>query len=500
MALLAPLLIADVPPVLDYPNHLARLLLLHVGPDDPVVGRIFTPAWSILPNLAIDLIGPPLLRILPVHDAGRCLLALMLLVNLAGVVALHRAYFGQRSFWPLGTALVAYNSSFLFGFMNWQVGSGLAMVFAAGWVRWRDRYPAATIAGAALASVVLFFCHLMGVAFFLLLILSADVIHLHDVRSAVRRLAGLAPAACGPMILALSTRLSGAPLATHWVTPAIKLENAAGSFLNYVWPLDMGSAVLVFGGTCLGIALGYLVLAPRARFALVALPVIYVVLPFDLMSTSYLDVRVPVMAGYLVFAGIDFARVGSRARGAILAGGAALFAVRMAVVMVVWAGHRDDLAQLRRVIAGVPPGATVLLMSVPRKDAPDYWEAGPRSRALSNTLRTDFHLPALILIERGAYWSVLFANPAQQPIRLRPRYEHLKAASERFPQYAELHAQADLALPLLRGFDYMLLLEAGAVSDLGTFLPGCLTLTAHSDFAALFRVRADATRCAAPGN
>jgi hypothetical protein len=35
-ALLAPLLIADVPPVLDYPNHLARFVLLAAGPDDPV--------------------------------------------------------------------------------------------------------------------------------------------------------------------------------------------------------------------------------------------------------------------------------------------------------------------------------------------------------------------------------------------------------------------------------------------------------------------------------
>src|SRR5690349_18089258 len=72
--LLAPLLIADVPPVLDYPNHLARFVLLAAGPDDPVLGRIFTPRWSIIPNLATDLIMPPLLHVVPVHIAGRLLL------------------------------------------------------------------------------------------------------------------------------------------------------------------------------------------------------------------------------------------------------------------------------------------------------------------------------------------------------------------------------------------------------------------------------------------
>ena len=109
-ALLAPLLIADVPPLLDYPNHLARFVLLAAGPDDPTLGPIFTPHWAIIPNLATDVIGPPLLRLLPVHVAGRCLLGGILLLNLAGVLALHRALFGRRSFWPLASGLVAYNS------------------------------------------------------------------------------------------------------------------------------------------------------------------------------------------------------------------------------------------------------------------------------------------------------------------------------------------------------------------------------------------------------
>ena len=48
--LLAPLLIVDVPPVLDYPNHLARFVLLAAGPDDPVLGPVFTPDWAIIPE------------------------------------------------------------------------------------------------------------------------------------------------------------------------------------------------------------------------------------------------------------------------------------------------------------------------------------------------------------------------------------------------------------------------------------------------------------------
>ena len=137
-----------MPPLLDYPNHLARFVLLAAGPDDPTLGPIFTPHWAIIPNLATDVIGPPLLRLLPVHIAGRCLLGGILLLNLAGVLALHRALFGRRSFWPLASGLVAYNCGFLLGFLNWQIGSGLAMLFAAAWLTWRERRPVATIAAA----------------------------------------------------------------------------------------------------------------------------------------------------------------------------------------------------------------------------------------------------------------------------------------------------------------------------------------------------------------
>ena len=153
-ALLAPLLITDVPPLLDYPNHLARFVLLAAGPDDPTLGPIFTPHWTIIPNLATDVFVPPLLRLLLVHVAGRCLLGGILLLNLAGVLTLHRALFGRLSFWPLASGLVAYNSGFLLGFLNWQIGTGLAMLFAAAWLTWRERRPVATIAAAAAASVV----------------------------------------------------------------------------------------------------------------------------------------------------------------------------------------------------------------------------------------------------------------------------------------------------------------------------------------------------------
>ncbi len=496
-ALLAPLLIADVPPILDYPNHLARFVLLARGPDDPVLGRLFTPHWAIIPDLASDVIGPPLLRVLPIHVAGRFLLGGILLLNLAGVVALHRALFGRRSFWPLASGLVAYNSTFLLGFLNGEIGNGLAMLCAAGWLAWRERRPAATVVGAAAASVLLFFCHLMGLVFFLVLIGSAELHAMRDRRAVIVRPVLLVPVVAGPLFLSSLTMLRDAPAATHWMSPHDKLVQAASPFINYSFTLDMVSAVLVYGGLALGIAAGWLVLAPRAIGAVAILVLSYPVLPFDLMSASFFDTRIAIMLGFLLFASTEPAHLPAQPRRMVAAGLAALFAVRMWVVADVWVQHRRDLADLRTVIAAVPPGASVYMTNVPQEEAPAYWDAGPRSRQLSNTLRADYHLPALLLIERGAFWPLLFANPAQQPIRLRPAYERLAHEAHDIPSHAALVADPDRGSAALRDFDFVLMLEAGADANLPGFVRKCLVPLSQTDFAALYRVRHEGNTCTA---
>ena len=97
IVLLAPLLVIDVPPLADYPNHLARFFIL-AHPDDPVLSKIYAPHWTILPNLGMDVIGAGLLRITDTHTGGRILLALSLLAPVGGAVVYHRVAFGCRSY------------------------------------------------------------------------------------------------------------------------------------------------------------------------------------------------------------------------------------------------------------------------------------------------------------------------------------------------------------------------------------------------------------------
>ncbi len=195
VVLLAPLALVDVPPLLDYPNHLARAVVLASGASDPVLSRMYAAHWAIIPNLGTDLVLPPLLHLLPVHLAGRMIIGIAILLPVFGTIAYSRAVFGERSLWPFASALVAYNGTLLLGFLNFVAGAGLALLLAAAWIAWRDRFPLWTIVLATIATVALFFCHLMSVVFFAVLIggheLIAAVAPARVCRGAAHRIVGI---------------------------------------------------------------------------------------------------------------------------------------------------------------------------------------------------------------------------------------------------------------------------------------------------------------------
>jgi hypothetical protein len=161
-----------------------------------------------------------------------------------------------------------------------------------------------------------------------------------------------------------------------------------------------------------------------------------------------------------------------------------LFVTRMGVVSYAWREHQRDVTDLRAVIASVPPGARVMATEVTPADAPEYWRHAPLSRMLSVGLELDTHLPALLLIERRAYWPFLFDNPSQQPV-------------ETLAPYRTLAEHADVVtnhrtLAVLCGYDHLLLLDAGGEPDLAHFADDRLALVAQRDIAALFRVKQNA--------
>ncbi len=142
----------------------------------------------------------------------------------------------------------------------------------------------------------------------------------------------------------------------------------------------------------------------------------------------------------------------------------------------------------------------MLVAQVTVQDAPDFWGSAPAVRSIDGLIAADFNLSALLLIERHAFFSTLFADPAQQPVTVLPPYRDSAALDAEWgpPSFYLLAAERLSGIdaekyPYLAGwrskFGYVLVMNAGGMAAPARFLPQRLVLLNLSDVAALYRVR-----------
>jgi hypothetical protein len=408
--------------------------------------------------------------------------------------------FGRHSLWALGTCLATANGLFLLGFMNFQISVGLAPVCAAAWLYWRERYPLRVAAFGGLAAAALFLSHLMGLLFFALLIgcyevgrLSELLNHRYLAMQAARRVMVLVPAAAVAVGLYTASSFGEEATQIAWGPLDQRLIRAL-PFFGYDLVADLTCTALVVG--ILGMLLWQRHLrVPRASvLALAVLAILAVVAPLEFKGTGYVHARFAVMLSFMLFASVrphDLSRRQAWLVGAALAG---IFLVRQVETAVVWHGHVQDLADLRRVTDTMPPGSRVLTAAVDMDEASDGRFGFLDRQLLSDRTRIDGHVAALLVIERRAFWPFLFANVSQQPMRLREPYLTIGKQTVGIPNLRQLAAsEPDEAeggpFPIAGHwaccYDYVLLLPAAAHP--GFTVPD-LEPVARSDFADLFRV------------
>jgi hypothetical protein len=136
-SLLLPLWAVRYPPLLDYPDHLARsFIIFHL--DDPAYRfrTLYSIEWGPYPYLGMDVMLVGLQHLLPAEAAGRVLLSIcVLLVPVAAWWFLRQANPGHDAL-AVWTLLLSYSTFFLEGFVNFQLGLGLCFFALGSWLRY----------------------------------------------------------------------------------------------------------------------------------------------------------------------------------------------------------------------------------------------------------------------------------------------------------------------------------------------------------------------------
>jgi hypothetical protein len=160
--LVAPVLFLDYMPFVDYPNHLARAYVRANYDHIPILQQTYRSQWQLSPYLAMDLFAVPLAHVMNAYWASRVFLAILVLGFSAGCYALSAAI-QHRFTWiaPISCFLV-YNSTLMWGFVNYMVGLSVFMLVFAAWLHWRERWTPLKIAAFALLTIFCYLCHLVA--------------------------------------------------------------------------------------------------------------------------------------------------------------------------------------------------------------------------------------------------------------------------------------------------------------------------------------------------
>jgi hypothetical protein len=441
-----PLFSSVVPPLFDYPNHLARMHLLVEGGN-----AFYAVHWMPLPNLAQDLIVPPLARLMPLYFASKLFLIMIFALLAGGAICLNRAATGAWRLWPLLVFLLLYNRVFLWGFVNYLFGIGVALAGVALWLVLEGKHRWLRLATSSASAVACYFSHIAAFGFYALVICGveaapafAELCH-GDWRATGRRIAIAGPQFVVPAALFLGSweNLARGPIvyASFWR----KADLLFSTFDNYDRAFDIVCFALFLGLICGLAATGRLHVVPRLGWAVGAVFAAYLLLPSQLYGGSGADHRLPTALFVLLVASSE-PRLASRRAAVTIAGAAAVILVtRLALVEHVWLRadriYTADLAGLDL----LPPGAKLAV-------------AHPAS-ALNFVPVPEVHFAALAIARREAFVPTLFAVPAQQPVLPRPAYAALAEAVQ--PQllwtaFVAEDAAALAGLPAaLQQYDYI---------------------------------------------
>jgi hypothetical protein len=405
---LYPVFSVTVPPLVDYPNHLARMHILATWDSDPALQKNYVLNWSLHPNMAMDLIVPLLAKAMPIYMAGKIFIAMTMLSLLGGTLALRKALVGRIDLWPVLTFVILYNSALFWGFLNYLFTAGLALCAFAGWIALRERATAMRVLVFVAATFGLYVGHIVGLFVYGLLVLGYE-----GWRWRSRRLSFAQ--ALGDSLPTVMQFVVPAVLFLLWVqggSSTIPAINAYGSliakFSALVSPANFGLPYFDIPTVAfLGIVVLLCRSAPSVRFAaeirmpLLILAIAAVAMPNYLMGVWAADLRLPTIVACVAIAGTRFGDAGTGLRTALAFAAAILVAVRVTAISHAWLEIDRNFEDFRVKSAAFERGEKVLVVG----DAQDI-PAGKFPAYLNQY----WHMAALAVIERSVFLPTLFSG------------------------------------------------------------------------------------------
>lgn len=421
-----PLLVADTPPLFDYPNHLARVHVIGRWAESNAFQAHFDVASFLIPNVLSDVV---LLALLPLGDvrlAGRLLLLLTVALTLGGIYLLNRAAVGRFSVWPLFAAVFMYHEMFFWGFLNYNLGLALLPWALAAWMLLGRRSRPAQVGVGTGFAVLIFLAHLVAFGLYAVAIAAMELR-----RAWHRRSDGLV--ACAGRLAGSAAQFvpSLALYAAFSPSRALPVQflfdySAWGKLSPFTRVLSSGNPAadiaalgVVLAAVVLGLAAGRIALERRLALVAAAFLLLVLTLPYSALQSYFVDSRIAVAVFLMAMAAIRPLASGPAVTGAATLALLLLVASRSYVLAEDWSAQDRQYADIVAAFDRLPPGGLLVSASARPFELGD-WIATRRTKPSHE------HTAGYAAIGRDVIVPNLFAKPGQNPLVYAPALEEMR--------------------------------------------------------------------------
>lgn len=410
-----PLLLPQVPPLVDLLGHMGRYRVQLDLDSSAFLQRYYGFEWAPIGNLGLDLLLEPLGPLLGLERAVKLLVVAIPPLTVAGFLWVAREVHHRLPPTAMFALPFAYAHPFMFGFVNYALSIALALLAFGLWLRLarqgRFRLRAALFVP---ISFVVFFTHTFGWGVLGLLCFSAEAVREHDsgkgwLRSAIGAAAHASLLALPLVALAGWRSDIEGGITTGWFRPELKLNFLKG-VLRDRWQLfDVASFIVCLLVIVEALRRKGMALSRNLAFSALVLLVVFLIMPYVVFSSAYADMRlIPYVVAVALLA-IRFREpLPVRTAQLFAAAGLAFFLVRLAgntwSLALADQDHRAKLEALDH----VPSGARVL--SLVGDGCGARWQL-PR-----NT-----HLGAMVIVRRHGFSNDQWVTEGMNLLTLRYR-------------------------------------------------------------------------------
>lgn len=419
---IVPLLWPDIPPLVDLPGHMGRYRVQLDYAQYPHLHDWYNFNWSLMGNLGVDLLVIPLSKLFGLELAVKLIVITIPAMTVAGLLMIAREVHGRIPATALFALPLAYAFPFHFGFVNFALSMGMALLGFGWWLRLArlGKFQFRSLVFLPM-SVLIWITHTFGWGVLGVLAFSAELIRHHDahrgqgfVRSWLLPWfkAGIQCLVLAPPVLLMLAWRSGGHVTGQtgdWFNWRAKVLWVVQVFRDRWQLFDIASVGVLFLLLFKAIRDPNLQYSRNLGLSFLFLLAVYILLPRIVFGSAYADMR---LVPFLMAIGIIAIRPkpGMSMRGAALVAalGMAFFTAR--IVATTWSFFLYDKSYDRelKALEHLPEGAR--LVSFVGETCYNEWKMTRLQ-----------HVPALALERKLAYTNDQWSMPGAQLLTVRYR-------------------------------------------------------------------------------